>query len=92
MKYLTIIIIMLNLLASCATPSRLDSTYSSKGEKISKVSCDGQEESIANCYDKAGQKCKNKGYEIFSTNKNMKEDKDGNTLWIRTLSFKCKKL
>lgn len=62
MKKLLIILFVVSFLGGCATAKQ---TYTADGQLGYSINCSGSALNWGNCYEKAGEICGDKGYEIL---------------------------
>lgn len=88
------VILLASVLVGCATSSP---TYAPDGSRAHSINCSGAALNWGMCYEKAGQLCKEKGYEVVAggtdSNSTLIANQYGvygGTAQTRSLVIKCK--
>lgn len=94
MKKITILLAIAFCLSGCATASK---TYTSDGKEGYSITCSGTALNWGMCYEKAGQLCGQKGYEILEKTGDQGAMLSGNQYGLyggsvinRNMIIKCK--
>jgi hypothetical protein len=81
----SIIILCTLVLTACSTSKQLDPLALVNGAEGYKVTCQNEEPSTAECYEKAAAQCKSAGYKVVDARQMTINSDNG-----RTLIFGCK--
>lgn len=94
MRILILFLLIIAFISGCATASK---TYTSDGKEGYVITCSGSALNWGMCYEKAGEICGKKGYEIVEKSGDTGSIVSGNQLGVyggsiinRTMIIKCK--
>ena len=62
MSKILMVLLLILILSACATSKTI---YGPNGQEAHSINCSGMVLSLADCWEKAGDICKNKGYDII---------------------------
>lgn len=62
--FITYNLVVLIAISGCAVGASSSQTYTTNGKQGYTINCSGSERNWGMCYEKAGNKCQNKGYDI----------------------------